>query len=111
MWVDSNIWQAVCCVRRNERKAGRLATDALLGLGFRKWVWAGLGSGPERNYILAERCAGVRGVGGALGTLIPPSSKDCSFRLNPKRCMVVPRDGCDASARRECVMEVAKREF
>jgi LacI family transcriptional regulator len=70
LWVDSNIWRDQYCIRRDEHHAGRLAASQAANLGYRDWVWAGLNPGPDRNYSLTERFAGVQEVAQDRGAIV-----------------------------------------
>ena len=64
IWVDSNLIQPQCVIRRDEKHAGRLAANALADLGYRKIAWYGRSKGKSANYhySVVDRLAGVRQI-------------------------------------------------
>ncbi len=63
VWCDSNVWRDVCCIRRDERHAGRLIAEAAANLGYRKAVWYSYpDDGRIKHYSSEERFAALSSV-------------------------------------------------
>jgi DNA-binding LacI/PurR family transcriptional regulator len=68
VWADAGVWRDHWCVRRDEVDAGRRAAQALVDLGYRDIVWAGIRpNGRLTSYSRTERLEGVRSVTDAAG--------------------------------------------
>jgi LacI family transcriptional regulator len=62
IWVDTEVWRAERCIRRDEVHAGRLATEAMIKLGYQKLLVIER----ERNFVMhysfAQRLQGVEAM-------------------------------------------------
>lgn len=67
VWCDANVWNPTLCIRRDEVAAGRLAAEALLRVGHRRLVWAGVAATASDHYSREERFRGAREVALAAG--------------------------------------------
>ncbi|MCK6487207.1 MAG: LacI family transcriptional regulator [Planctomycetes bacterium] len=59
VWCDAGPWLPTCCLRRDERRAGRLAVEALAAAGFRRLVYLGSARPSELHYSGPERWDGA----------------------------------------------------
>ncbi|HCE43415.1 MAG TPA: hypothetical protein DET40_07690 [Lentisphaeria bacterium] len=68
LFLDTNLWKKNLCMRRDERKAGAMAAEALKSSGYRKIVYVGHGMGQSPHFSVLERYEGVMEVlGGNAG--------------------------------------------
>ncbi|HBC88853.1 MAG TPA: hypothetical protein DCZ94_18070 [Lentisphaeria bacterium] len=65
IFLDTNCWNKFSCLRRDERKSGALAAEALKRSGYKKIIYVGPGRGQSPHYSVLERFEGVNEV---LGT-------------------------------------------
>lgn len=74
VWLDSNVWRAEGCVRRDERHAGETAARAIADLGYRKWVVLHHQQPTEArsHYSFSERMAGIEAVAAQVGASVRP---------------------------------------
>ncbi len=63
VWCDTNVWAAKGCVRRDERAAGRMARERIMGSKFSEAVWVGSDGGPDHHFSSDERLAGAESCG------------------------------------------------
>lgn len=62
IWVDTEVWKGERCIRRDEVHAGRLATEALLKLGYEKLLVVERERNHVMHYSFAQRLRGVEEV-------------------------------------------------
>ncbi len=67
MWCDSNVWRDVCCVRRDEAQAGRLAAEQALAMGYRDITFLGYRTEHAVHFSFTERRDAVRRTLAAAG--------------------------------------------
>jgi LacI family transcriptional regulator len=62
VWLDTDVWRPTGALKRDERLAGSMATQALIDLGYRKLLWFGpsIDSVSEFHYSLGDRMSGVQ---------------------------------------------------
>ena len=62
VWLETNIWEKHCCIRRDEFKVGYQAAIKLIDKGYRELLWCG-GlelENPEPHFSIEQRYAGVK---------------------------------------------------
>lgn len=68
IWLETNIWRPENCIRRDEIHAGRLASEQLIAMGYRRLIWTGSDQVSDRtHYSTIERLVGVRQAAQAAG--------------------------------------------
>ncbi len=61
VWLETNVWEKHCCIRRNEFKVGYRAANHLIKKGYRELLWCG-GlelENSEAHFSIEQRRAGV----------------------------------------------------
>ncbi|MDA3800094.1 MAG: LacI family DNA-binding transcriptional regulator [Kiritimatiellae bacterium] len=80
VWCDTSYWQPKSCVRRDEVKAGYIATKALLDAGHRELIWIEPVAHDAGHYSFKERFDGVNKAiaefDGNVKKLIDPSDAE-----------------------------------
>lgn len=59
IWVETNQWMPQRCLRRDERHAGRCVAEAMIALGYRKFVYF---TAPTSHFSDQERRSGIEDV-------------------------------------------------
>ena len=62
VWLETNVWEKHCCIRRNELKVGYDAAAHLIKKGYRELLWCG-GlelENAEPHFSIPQRYAGVK---------------------------------------------------
>ena len=64
IWMDANLFESTGCIRRDEKRAGRLAAQAGVELGYRKMLWFAdtFPTEPGMHYSHPDRLAGVQEI-------------------------------------------------
>ena len=67
IWLDAPVWAETCCVRRDERGAGRACVEAMAGLGYQSVLFAARSTSRQAHHSHASRLAGARAAARASG--------------------------------------------
>lgn len=67
VWVESSVWRATRCLRRDEVAAGRMAAEALIQNGCKRIVWFGYELHDNSHYSLNQRLSGAQAAAQAAG--------------------------------------------
>ena len=62
IWLETNVWEKHCCIRRDEFKVGYQSAMNLINKGYRELLWCG-GlelENPEPHFSIEQRYAGVK---------------------------------------------------
>jgi DNA-binding LacI/PurR family transcriptional regulator len=62
VWLDSNVWHAQNCIRRDEAHAGRVVANELAALGYKKLLCVGHSFDESGHYSFAQRMEGLQQV-------------------------------------------------
>ena len=62
IWLETNVWEEHCCIRRDEFKVGYQAANHLINKGYRELLWCGglEMESDEPHFSIAQRYAGVK---------------------------------------------------
>jgi DNA-binding LacI/PurR family transcriptional regulator len=62
VWLETNIWEEHCCIRRDEFKVGYQATKRLIDKGYRELLWCGglEMENAEPHFSIEQRYAGTK---------------------------------------------------